>query len=361
MSDERVRVGLVLHERRLCVEIAVLDAALLGLSATLYVRLHVLVHDRTPVNESRVLFEIPLLLVAQQRVPLGGEINEVFSYTGKNISTAIRTELEIPGAGLFGLFKARDRESHELQIGAKPELYTNAPELVDPKDAFSLATTWRALSPEVKSRALLLSALTVAIAGLVFLGLAYLAQSEPDAIWFGIAPVLIAIFVVQGIVKRRLRTYMSFELGQLPQHWRRGQSLSVARLVDGVSRTRLIGAQLRIVAANRECGQYKRRHGHDNTKTETVSFVNSTRAVLLYVKNLPAIEAGTPLSTLIGRDVVSFDPAFDALYPPCMTSSTHGLSLHWEIQLLVPDFVDQELVAPSNIFVLSDFLSAGRH
>ena len=32
-----------------------------------------------------------------------------------------------------------------------------------------------------------------------------------------------------------------------------------------------------------------------------------------------------------------------------------------KIQLLVPDLVDQELVAPSNIFVLTDFLSAGRH
>ena len=39
-----------------------------------------------------------------------------------------------------------------------------------------------------------------------------------------------------------------------------------------------------------------------------------------------------------------------------MIGKTHGLDIHWEIQLLHPEFVDQELVGPTGLFHYEHFL-----
>ena len=41
-----------------------------------------------------------------------------------------------------------------------------------------------------------------------------------------------------------------------------------------------------------------------------------------------------------------------------LVADTHGLDVHWEIQLLHPEFVDQELVGPTTPFAYEDFLRA---
>ena len=47
---------------------------------------------------------------------------------------------------------------------------------------------------------------------------------------------------------------------------------------------------------------------------------------------------------------------FEILYPPCTTSSTHGIKVYWEVQLIHPDFVDQELVGDVEILDREGFL-----
>ena len=49
---------------------------------------------------------------------------------------------------------------------------------------------------------------------------------------------------------------------------------------------------------------------------------------------------------------------FKSLYPRQMVSSEHGIDLAWEIQLIVDDFVDQELHGDPNAFVQKDFYEA---
>ena len=44
------------------------------------------------------------------------------------------------------------------------------------------------------------------------------------------------------------------------------------------------------------------------------------------------------------------------LYPPFEISNSRGLDVHWEIQLLHPEFVDQELIGPISLFAYEDFL-----
>ena len=101
-----------------------------------------------------------------------------------------------------------------------------------------------------------------------------------------------------------------------------------------------------------ECGQYVRGSG---TKKRSVEFHEPARGVVLYVRKVPRIPAHAPLSAYFPGDV-DFDRMFAVLYPPFMTSKTHGLDVHWEIQLLHPEFVDQELVGPTTVFAYEDFL-----
>ena len=49
---------------------------------------------------------------------------------------------------------------------------------------------------------------------------------------------------------------------------------------------------------------------------------------------------------------------FQALYPRQMVTDSHGLDLIWEIQLIVDNFIDQELIGNGSIFVQKDFYYA---
>ena len=49
---------------------------------------------------------------------------------------------------------------------------------------------------------------------------------------------------------------------------------------------------------------------------------------------------------------------FAALYPPLETDKHHGMEVVWEVQLLHPDFVDQELSGDTGSLRYEDFLEA---
>jgi hypothetical protein len=48
---------------------------------------------------------------------------------------------------------------------------------------------------------------------------------------------------------------------------------------------------------------------------------------------------------------------FGALYPPLMVGKEHGIQVKWEVQLLHPEFVDQEVVRADELRY-EDFLDA---
>ena len=134
----------------------------------------------------------------------------------------------------------------------------------------------------------------------------------------------------------------------------RETEVNVGQLIAGSSRVDLHDATLRVVACNLEKGQYVRGSGSNE---RTVSFSNPNRAVLLYSKKVPIITEGTPIGNYFNEEF-RFEPMFKALYPRQMITSEHGLDLAWEVQLLVDDFVDQELHGNPNVFVQKEFFKA---
>ena len=154
-------------------------------------------------------------------------------------------------------------------------------------------------------------------------------------------------------IRAQLRKYMRIALkkNEAP---RRGMRISAADLIEGESRVPLEQITVRVVACNRECGQYKRGSG---TKERTVSFRKTTRAVKLYEKFLAHVPAHVPLQTYLDGEI-DFEPMFASLYPPLMVTGSHGVEVAWEVQLLHPKFVDQELPGPNKDLAYEDFLDA---
>ena len=290
-----------------------------------------------------------------------------FSYDGRHIKMWLQASVTVDDA-IF--FDSRISEELLIEIGAKPKLNTGAKQIIDPSDVFRFFANLKAIPAGNQVITLGLAV----IGGLIMLGNALVGlhdQFSPEsATWLyshtdsdgdSNSPLVVAL-VGSGalgagiwfLMRRQLRKYMNFRLGRLPDLIERGREYKVEELFAGTSRVPLEDVTLRIVACNLECGQYRERRG---TETVTVTFEEPVRGVVLFEKQVSRIPAKMPIEQYF-NDRMSFDPMFSALYPPAMVSVSHGLDLRWEIQLLHPDFVDQELVGPTDVMAYKDFLEA---
>jgi len=101
-----------------------------------------------------------------------------------------------------------------------------------------------------------------------------------------------------------------------------------------------------------EKGQYKR---WSWTKTRTVSFTNPVRAISLYDEQINFIPKNTNISEYFKWEV-SFEKMYKSLYPEQEISSSHWLKIHWEVQLIHDNFIDQELIWDWSFFRYDHFL-----
>jgi len=147
---------------------------------------------------------------------------------------------------------------------------------------------------------------------------------------------------------------MKFNLNlmNMPANIYPDKTYKVSKFFSGRSRVPLEDITLRIVACNMEKGQYVRGSGSNQ---RTVSFSEPVRGVLLYEKCVNHIPNRVQIRNYFDEEI-SFKSMFEILYPPYMASPTHGIDVYWEIQLLHPEFVDQELIAPTKHFRYEDFL-----
>jgi hypothetical protein len=155
-------------------------------------------------------------------------------------------------------------------------------------------------------------------------------------------------------MRNQLRKYMKFNLNMinLPKRIEPEKSYSASKFFSGISRVPLTNITLRIIACNMEKGQYVRGSGSNR---RTVSFAEPIRGVILFEKTVNQIPANVKIRHFFSEKF-SFKSMFECLYPPFMATDTHGIDVHWEIQLIHPEFIDQELIGMTNIFHYDDFL-----
>lgn len=344
------------------------DPELVGHDAVLTIEAEVEVKRSGGIDETKTLHSEKFKVQKGEtefRIPPG--TLHFYSYAGKHIDLRVHTRVCVDDAIFFDTIVS---EEQLIQIGAKPRLDTNAKEIIEPRDLFRFFANLKAIPPHNQIITLGL-AIVGAFVMLINAVIGVHDQFVPEgATWIysrydsdgdtnhPLGFALISSGVVgSGVwiaIYFQLRKYMRFRLAKMSDRIERGVDYRVASFFTGRSRVPLENVILRIVACNMECGQYRERRGSD---TVTVSFQEPVQGILLYEKRVSRIPANLPIADYFG-DRLSFDLMFGALFPPAMISGSHGINVHWEIQLLHPEFVDRELVGPTTGFSYEDFLVA---
>lgn len=363
----KARVVLQREAGQLQALIEVLDEGLLGHAAELSLRLCARVKDKRPVHASRALWKHALQLDAariQLSVPedcLAG----CYLYEGKRLDLLLESQLKVDDALIFDTTVAND---HSGLLGPQPRACTGDIKQLEPADAFSLGANLSAIPARNRLIALGLIILGgLLVLGNMLLGLHDEFTSEAQTLFYdhsgsdGSESPLMKALMGSGALgtgvwfalRAQLRRYMRFELKKHPP-LRRGLRLPLSELVEAESRVPLKGACIRVVAGNREKGQYRRK---SKDKDETRSFTESVSAVVVFERTFNLLPANLPLASYFS-DLIDFDHLFDALLPPQEIGSSHGIDVVWEVQLLHAQFVDQELIGSSEGLRYEDFLGS---
>lgn len=347
--------------------VTVADLELLGHEAELILTLHAEVQDSRPIHAERELFRTSFRLDHPlTEVPIPESALCCYSYEGSRIRLMVQAKLVIDDGILFD---SKTETEQGLPVPDRPIVRGNAEEMLDPKDAFNLLENFRVIAPHRRGIVAILIILGALVIGVnTWLGIHD--QLSPDALTYVYSHVdsdgeahspffdsLMTSGAVGALlwlgIRAQLKRYMRFHL-RLQKALRRDAVIPASELVHGVARCDLENAKVRVVAANRERGQYRRGSGTDE---RTVSFSVPVRAVLLYERHLRHVPAGSPVESFLDGDV-SFEPMFASLYPPVAVGSSHGIDVVWEVQLLHPEFIDQELVGNSGGLLYEEFLEA---
>ncbi len=353
------------------IRIQILDPDLFGKDATFRLESRVEVHDSRAVNDDVLLYETSFYITPGRslyKIKVPAEKLRIYTYKGGMIDIELRTQLTVDDSLLFD---TKLSESHQLPLGDKPKVADEADGIIKPDDVFKFVANFKAIPFHNQVITLML----VTIGGILALISAITGihdQFVPEAqTWFfsqinsdgeSQSPIVGGVVfggVIGGVVwfamKNQLRKYMKFRWrSALPAKINPGVDYPVDKFFAGKAQVPLDDITLRIVACNMECGQYRRGSG---SNVRTVSFREPIRGVVLFEKTVPSIPASSPISSWFHGDTFLFDDMFRVLYPPNMISLTHGIDVRWEIQLLHPEFVDQELEGPKGHFSYKDFLN----
>lgn len=352
---------------RLVIEGLPVDAV--GRNAELELRLHVNTKRSRGKDETRSIQSEQFKVTgSRHEMPLNESLNRLYSHTGRHIDIDIQVHVEIDD-GL--IFDTKLHTEAERQLLRSPAPKEDAEKLIEPPDAYNFRANLRAIPPRNRMIVMVLS-----IVGSILIGVNSLLgvhdEFVPESGTFfydhsgsdgSESPMMKSLFGSGGLgltvwlaIRAQLRRYMSFESGPHRPFPRRGERRLARDLIRGKARVALEKTRLRVVAVNDEKGQYEEGSG---TKRRTVSFATPFRGVVIYDQYLPYIPAHAAVESYLEGEL-DFEEMFEVLYPPLLTSSTHGIDLRWEIQLLHPQFVDQELKCSCDGLVFEDFLPRSR-
>ena len=349
------------------------DADLAGKEASFTVSQRVRCKVSSPVHKSRQLVERRFQLRAgSQSIELGKLPPDVYTYQGEKIDIELTGHLELDD----GIFFDTELDLAIPTPGALPPRRrpaADARSVHSPSDDFDFFANLRAIPS--KARVIVIWLMLVGgpvVAANAMLGVRD--QFVPDSqVWFydhsgddgSESPFLKALagsgaagFGLWMAIRRQLKRYMEFD-AKLPfPSLARDGSCRPADVFKGRAGVALEQAQVRLVAYNREHGQYTKQEKDGNsTKTVTKSFTNEAAGVVLYEQMLFHVPANVPIEEVLAGEI-AFAPMFAALHPPMMLGDSHGLDLQLEAQLLHPQFIDQEVVIAAPSTRAEDFREA---
>lgn len=358
--SERFKVTAVRDADGCAVLVHVFDPELQGVFSRLVVTHRAHVKRGSPVHH-----EIPLvtrrvtLQPGENRIALGDALDKAYGYVGDKLDLRLTAKLTINDGVIFNTDVDIDL-SDVCRLTPRTARQAQAKSVHSPSDRFNFLANLRAIPGAARAKVLWL----LIIGGPLILANMVVGtrdQFVPESrTWFydhrdgdgGSESPLMKALVGSGaigagiwmMVLAQLRRYMRFEATRPDGLVDRDTRWDPSTMVRGKARVPLQQVTLRLVAYNREHGQYtKREKKGKSSRTVTKEFVNDACGVVLYERLLPFVPTGIDVGSYLQGDV-ALAPLFDALYPPLMLGMQHGLSVQFEVQLLHPEFVDQEVI-----------------
>jgi len=365
-KSNKIKVVNTVVNKKLNCTIDVDDIDLYGKEATLKLISRVKVSDSRAVNEQKVLFTKKYTIDSgSNNILINLNKYKNFSYRWTQINIDLFVEVVVDDSIFFDT-KITSKIQESLFV--KPKVYSSAKALIEPKDNFNLIENIKAIPFDAMAFVFWLSILwwiVILVNTIVWFHDQFVMESQTyfyshtNSDWESSSPLFNSLSTswalwawIWFMIKTQLRRYMSFVFKKTKFLWDRTKLYKVREIVTWKSRVDLNNVRLRIVACNMEKWQYKR---WSWTKTRTVSFSNPIRAVSLYDENIDFIPKNTDISEYFKWDV-SFEKMYKVLYPEQLISSSHWISIHWEVQLLHDKFIDQELIWGSKFFRYEHFL-----
>jgi hypothetical protein len=319
------------------------------------------VHHEASVHDCQLL-----LSSARVEVPLPAPL-DVLDYDGAAVCLRHVLRLTVDDGVLFDSTLEIPLPLYTLQLPSHP---AHSTQWIQPPDRYSLWTNLRSLAPLDRLKAVGMM-VVCAVLMLVNMAVGWRDQWVPESqVWFydhsgtkdgkrtsesplvkagtGSAAIGAGAF---ALLLKLLRRYMRFEL-KLRSFPRRGVRTHIREVLTGTARIPLSGATVRVVAANIEKGRETVKR---DKKTEVRSFSVPGPAVILYERNLPSVPAQVAIDLYLDGEV-DFDLAYAQLHPPILFGAHHGVGLVWEIQLIHPELVDQEVQGSTAEVQAEDFL-----
>ncbi len=353
----------VLREPSGCVvQLWVFEPDLVGKSGTLKIEQVAHVKRSSPVHKRRTLAERKFTLThGLNRIALGDVLRDAFVYRGKKLDLKLTAHIEIDDGVIFDTELELDLAG-ACRLPPRAEVPAEPASVHSPRDRFNFIANMRAIP--AKARMMVIWLMAIGLPLVAFnAALGVRDQFVPEEqTWFydhsnsdgeSESPLMKALmgsgavgFALWMAIRLQLQKYMRFA-AKLPEgRIERGRRVRAADLMEGEARVPLQHAVARLVAYNREHGQYTASE-KDGKKTRTVtkSFCENARGVVLYEQALAYVPAQAPLRDFLEGEI-DFTPLFDALYPPYLLGEHHGLSLQLEAQLIHPEFVDHDIELP---------------
>jgi len=345
--------ALRLDPDRRTLHVSVMDPGHCGKRTEVRVLRRAVVHESGGLDSEVELHRCSLVLMPTTRIDLDEPLDG-YSHAGRKVSIEYVAEFRMDG-------KSPTKGNGEIPfLVPGPERAPqegDAAKWIEPKDHWSLVANIMALEPSKRIRAIAMS-VVCGVLVLVNMAVGWHDQWVPESQTYfydhhgtkkgrrtSESPLMKAA-TGSGVIgagafvtlMALLRGYMTFNITdrKLP---RRGARVAARDLIRGKARIALEGVDVRVVAANREFGEVRKKEGK---KTVTNKVVEPVRAVCLYQQRLMHVPANTEIATYLSGDV-DFDLVYRTLLPPQRVGRAHGIDVVWEAQLLHPRFVDQEV------------------
>lgn len=365
-KSNKIKIINSVLDKKLKSTIDINDSSLYGKKATFRLISKVNVIDSRAVDSTKILFKKNFVIdssIHDLIIDLTKYKN--FSYRWSMINIDLIVEVVVDDSIFFDT-KVTSKIQQALFI--KPQVYSNSKSIIDPKDNFNLKDNLKAIPFDAMAFVFGLSILwgiVIIINVIVWAHDQFVNDAQTyfyshyNSDWESSSPLFNSLSTSWAIwawiwfmIKSQLRRYMTFVFKKTKFLWDRIQKYRIKDIVTWKSRVDLKDVVLKIVACNMEKWQYKR---WSWTKTRTVSFTNPVRAISLYEEKIDFIPKNTDISEYLKWEV-SFENMYKTLYPEQIISSSHWLTIHFEVQLIHNKFIDQELIWNSNFFKYEHFL-----